>query len=116
MSARKTGRRTPAKSTGKGRPRDDGPPPGIPANLWQALHEGSPEDRLDAMAVLLTQVFVAIQAPPGEKPEGLAHMSRREACHRARVGRAARRAGMTLEAFVKRYGWVDQIPDDAATG
>jgi len=77
------------------------------------MRAGTTDERLTAMAAMVTHMYEAmILAPPGEKPEGLAAMSRRESCHRARVGRAARRAGVALEDFVETYGNIDRVPDE----
>lgn len=83
----------------------------IDPQLLKAMMTGSVDERLTAMGVLVTAMYEAIMvAPTGEKPEGLAAMSRRESCHRARVGRAARRAGMSIEDFIERNGAVDRVP------
>ena len=96
-------------------------PPGIPDSTWNALHSDDNDERIAGLLACVVQLYSLLveEAPPSSSvrkkvPRGLEMSATRFTSFKARVGRAASRMGLSMDEFVRRYGWVDRVPRDRA--
>ncbi len=93
----------------------------MPDSIWDALHSDDNDERIGAISACVVQLYSLLveEAPPSSSvrkkvPRGLEMSATEFTTFRARVGRAASRAGLSMDEFVRRYGWVDRVPENQA--
>ena len=71
-------------------------------------------ERVEYQLSLLVESMTKVADPPELKKKGLKSQAKSDAARglRARIGRAARRNGMTMQEWIRKYGEVDKLPGD----